>query len=402
MDTLDLYVYSWIGEWEDEVSSADVVALLASHAQADRVRVFMNSGGGNVYEGLAIYNALARHPARVEVLVEGVAASIASCILQAGDLRQIAPTANVMIHDPSGGQWGTAKELLTTAQQLETAAATMADLYAERSGQGDPASWRAAMEATTWYTAAEAVAAGLCDEVTAQPVIASPPNPFARLAQTAAPAASADRPPVQTRLALRTPQTRGSVPVTASLRPTQTPPPMASYLDKLKTKLGLKAEATEEEIEQALDTLDDKAEPAKEPETEPATPEPTTEAPTASADEAPAWAKTLVEQNRQIAARLDARDAADRERLVDEAVADMRIQASERDAWLRRLGNDFDAESKVLAALRSGGASPSASGVRPPSSDAPGAGDETRPKTRAEIRAQARAEAEARAKQSVN
>lgn len=400
MDTLDLYIYSWIGTWDDEVSYQDVVALLAAHEQADRVRVFVNSGGGDVYEGLAIHNALARHGAQVEVLVEGVAASIASCIVQAGDVRRIAPTGQMMVHEPAGGAFGMIDDLEAAIRQLDTARTSMAELYAGRSGKGDADAWRAVMRETTWYTAAEAVAAGLCDEVSVQPTMATPLNPFAGIH----PAPTAGHSP-QVGYALRTPQRRGLVPVTASLT-TPHPTPMSSIIDKIKASLGLSATATDEEVEQAAKEAKeaiDKAKAEVAPEPNPAIetdPNPSVKEagphPTASVDE-PEWARTLREQNERIQARLDADETATRARLITAAVADLRILASETDDWQRRLTADFAAESAALAAIPKGRRSPSASAVRPPSKEATG-GDET-PQTRAGIRAAAKAKADAKAAQ---
>ncbi len=383
MDTLDLYLYDYIGTWDDEVSSKRVVQELMAHAQAEKIRVFVNSAGGDVYEGLAIHNALARHGAEIEVLVEGVAASIASCIVQAGDVRVIAPTAAMMIHEPKGGTWGDVDDAETLARQLITARQTLAQLYAERSGQGTLEDWLAAMKLETWYDAQEAVAAGLCDTVALGPALT--PVVVARR-----PRAAADRPTA--RFGLTLPPRRAMLVNTIDRDVRSASPTTMTLAERIKNALGLKAEATDEEVVAAAEAA--AAEAPETTETVETTETGTIKAPTAPApqavvdgEEAPAWAKSLLASNSTLQARLDARDAADRTALVAAAVADFRIQASETADWERRLKADFAAESKALAGLPVRGKNPSASAPRAPGSSEPGAGG--KPATRAEIRAAA-------------
>lgn len=124
----------------------------------------LNTPGGLVFDGITIYNALRDHPATVNVTVDGVAASIGSIIAMAGDTITMNRGTHMMIHDPSGGVIGNAKDMRDMADTLDKVADTMAGLYADRAG-GEPKDWRAVMLAETWYTADEAVAAGLADRV---------------------------------------------------------------------------------------------------------------------------------------------------------------------------------------------------------------------------------------------
>lgn len=125
----------------------------------------INSPGGDVFDGIAILNALRAHKGAVTTIVDGLAASAASFIAQAGAKRIVARNAELMIHDASGLCVGNAKDMAEMTTMLERVSDNIASVYAERSQRGDTASWRAAMGAETWYSAQEAVDAGLADVV---------------------------------------------------------------------------------------------------------------------------------------------------------------------------------------------------------------------------------------------
>jgi ATP-dependent Clp endopeptidase proteolytic subunit ClpP len=135
-----------------------------SQVEADELAVHINSVGGEVFAGFAIYQALKAHPANVTVHVDALAASIASVIAQAGDRVVMARNAEMMIHDGMCGVIGNAAELRKTVDTLDRVSNNIASVYAERAG-GDAEQWRTAMQAETWYSAEEAVAAGLADEI---------------------------------------------------------------------------------------------------------------------------------------------------------------------------------------------------------------------------------------------
>lgn len=148
----------WFGAWADEF-----VAELKG-ITAPRIALRLNSPGGSVFEGIAIANALRAHPANVTVYVDGIAASIASVIALAGDRLVMRPQSQLMIHDALCLAVGNAAELRETADLLDKQSDNIADAYAEKAG-GTRDEWRARMVAETWYTAQEAVDAGLADEV---------------------------------------------------------------------------------------------------------------------------------------------------------------------------------------------------------------------------------------------
>ena len=126
--------------------------------------VHISSAGGMVDQGLAIYNALASYPGPVTTYNDGLAASIASVIMQAGSKRVASPVSALMIHDAWGAATGNAADMESMRSALDKNSDIIARAYAQRAG-GTVEQWREAMKATTWYDAEEALAAGLVDEI---------------------------------------------------------------------------------------------------------------------------------------------------------------------------------------------------------------------------------------------
>ena len=150
------------GWWSDSLTAKDFAATMAGVKGA--VEVHINSGGGDVFDGIAITNAIRAHKGSVTTVVDGIAASIASVIAQAGQDRVIQPGAMMMIHDAFGFAVGNAAEMAKMAETLDQVSGNLAAIYAERCG-GTAASWRDAMKAETWYTDKQAVADGLADRI---------------------------------------------------------------------------------------------------------------------------------------------------------------------------------------------------------------------------------------------
>ncbi len=133
--------------------------------EAEQIRLRINSPGGLIFDGLAIYHALRDHPARVVAQVDGVAASIASVIALAGDeVIMSSPASYFMIHNPTGVGIGDSAELLRTAELLERMEGNFAELYAARTGR-PVETIRSEMAEETWFIGAEAVEAGFANEV---------------------------------------------------------------------------------------------------------------------------------------------------------------------------------------------------------------------------------------------
>jgi ATP-dependent Clp endopeptidase proteolytic subunit ClpP len=138
----------------------------------------INSPGGNVWDGLSIYNQLRGRKAPVTTRVVGIAASIASIIALAGDRVEMADAALMMIHDPSGMAAGTSEDMRKMADALDQHAEVLVGVYAKKTGKS-PESIRAAMKAETWFTTAEALAFGLVDKPIKQLAMAAKWHPRA-------------------------------------------------------------------------------------------------------------------------------------------------------------------------------------------------------------------------------
>jgi ATP-dependent protease ClpP protease subunit len=160
----ELMIYDMIGGW-DGVTAKRVADDLRSIGRVDLINVRLNSFGGEVFEGYAIYNQLKRHPARVEIDIDGAACSIASIIACAGDTVRMARNAMYMIHDPSGVAMGNAADMRKTADLLDQVREQLVDTYVGKTGL-DWARVSNLMTAETWFKAADAAELGFVDQVT--------------------------------------------------------------------------------------------------------------------------------------------------------------------------------------------------------------------------------------------
>ena len=161
-DEADIYIYDEIGVMG--VSAAAFIREVEALKVA-RFNLHLNSPGGMAFDGIAIYNGLKSHPAFITVTVEGVAASVASVIAQAGDRVVMAESATMMIHEPWVLMRANSALATHTGQWLDKLGDGIAGIYAARAG-GEVTEWRTRMKAETWYQAHEAVEAGLADELT--------------------------------------------------------------------------------------------------------------------------------------------------------------------------------------------------------------------------------------------
>lgn len=167
-DGAEILIYEEIGyvDWFTEEGTTakgfrdDLAAIPAGSALTVRI----NSPGGEVFDGFAIYQALREWTGDVTVYVDGLAASIASVIAMAGKRVVMAGPAMLMIHDPYGYAVGNSAELRKLAEVMDKVAGSIASAYVERTGRPE-ADIRAEMAAETWFTADEAVALGFADAV---------------------------------------------------------------------------------------------------------------------------------------------------------------------------------------------------------------------------------------------
>lgn len=163
----EIYVYGDIGnKWDDSgVIAATMVKEIAG-LDVDEIKLRINSYGGSVPDGLAIFNALKRHKASVHTFVDGVAVSCASYIAMAGDKITMAKNAQMMVHAPWGYAIGNAMQMREQADVLDRYAKALASGYADKSGMTPEDALALLTDGKDhWYLAEEAVAAGLADEV---------------------------------------------------------------------------------------------------------------------------------------------------------------------------------------------------------------------------------------------
>lgn len=162
----ELLIYGPIGDyfWGEGVTAASVVEQLAG-TTASVINVRINSDGGVVTDGLAIYNALKQHPATINMTVDGVAASIASLILMAGSTRRMHENTMLMLHGPQGGGWGFAGDLRERADQIDVYGRQMLVTYSGRAKNPADIDTMLTDRKDHWLTASEALALGLVSEV---------------------------------------------------------------------------------------------------------------------------------------------------------------------------------------------------------------------------------------------
>lgn len=175
LDTVDLYIYKEVESdgydwWTDEIVESETSANhfkneLAKYPNAAQINIYINSNGGSVYEGTAIYNQLKRHPAHKTVYIDGFACSIASVIAMAGDEIIMPRNALMMIHNMMMGVWGNSKEIRKAADDLDVINAAGRQAYLMKAGEKlSEEKLSEMMDAETWLTAEQCMEYGLADK----------------------------------------------------------------------------------------------------------------------------------------------------------------------------------------------------------------------------------------------
>lgn len=337
------------------VSAADFVKDLAA-IDAPEITVRINSPGGAVFDGIAILNALRGHDAKVTTVVDGLAASIASVIAMGGDEIVMNKNSQLMVHNAWDVVIGNADDLQKAADNLRQFSANLASIYAERAG-GAVSDWQAVMDAETWYTADEAVAAGLADRVSdtrpglAAVALAAGPKAFDLSKFKHAGRDCAPAPVIAIRA--QTPP-----PVEAE-EPQGKEPTVATLKESLVEKLGLDADADDEAIVKAFEAKLEPAEPEDASDAAPVV-EPSTEQITAAAAKLGLALvdKAQYEQTtaavRELQSVRDAQVKADDERLIDDAIKAGKLAPANKSNWLALMDKDRVGIRATLAQLPAG------------------------------------------------
>lgn len=177
--TLDLYIYGDVKAdgydwWREEVIRSETSANtfrdeLAAHPEVSQINIYINSQGGSVIEGTAIYNQLKRHPAHKTVYVDGFACSIASVIAMAGDEVVMPRNTMMMLHNMWMVVQGNAAELRKAADDLDKMNEAGREAYLQKAGDKLTPEMIAQMEDDeTWLTAQECMEYGLADRFAEQ------------------------------------------------------------------------------------------------------------------------------------------------------------------------------------------------------------------------------------------
>ncbi|MHA7139802.1 head maturation protease, ClpP-related [Rossellomorea arthrocnemi] len=175
-NTHKLTIYGDIGEswWGDYVTASEVETMLKS-ISANHIDVHINSYGGDVFDGIAIYNQLKNHKATIVTHIDGIAASAASIIAMAGDEVVMNVGSMLMIHEGSTMAWGNKGDIRKTLTALEGIDKSIADIYMTKFA-GDRADIDTMITNETWFTSSEAVDAGLADKVNETKSVESDPE----------------------------------------------------------------------------------------------------------------------------------------------------------------------------------------------------------------------------------
>jgi ATP-dependent protease ClpP protease subunit len=176
------------GPLEESVNAKRFVADLGK-LKSSEINLYLNSPGGSVMDANVIYAALQRHPAKVNIIVDGWALSAASMIAMAGDTVSMGKRSMMMLHNPHTVIAGNAAAIRKTADMLDKIKLNMMEVYGQRL-QGTPDEIAAILDAETWYSADEAVNAGLADQVIPDSRLPAP-VPTSFLDQISLPAAFA-------------------------------------------------------------------------------------------------------------------------------------------------------------------------------------------------------------------
>lgn len=170
----DIWIYQDIGDgWFEGFTAKKFAEDIKSLGEVDLLNIFINSPGGDVFDGVAIYNILRRHSARIIVEVDALAASIASLIAMAGDEIRMAENALMMIHNPWGMAIGDSAAMRRAADDMDKVRDnSILPAYTKKTGMVRD-EIALLMDEETWMSAAEAKELGFIDEISAEKKMAA-------------------------------------------------------------------------------------------------------------------------------------------------------------------------------------------------------------------------------------
>lgn len=299
-DAVAILLYGQIGR-DEKVDSAAVVAELMELTETYRnVDIRINSMGGEVYAGMAIFNALRSSDANINIYVDGVAASMAAVIALCGRPLHMSRYSRLMLHQVSGGIYGTAAEIKAYAEQVESLTGVLVDVVAERSGmKPEDAKARWFDGSDHWITAQEALDLKLADSIYDMKEGAAP-----------AEGSSAEAIYEFTNRLYSQPQTNVNMVI----------------LEELRKMSSFKNVATDEQAVAEVSRLENEA--AKVP--------------------------ALEAELAALKAEKSASEKAMHEAVVDQAIADGRIQQAQKAQYLALMGKDYEGVKAILDGMPKG------------------------------------------------
>lgn len=295
-DEITVYLYSRVYSW-----LAEDFAMLHARAVGNgikKIHLRINSAGGDVFAGNAIYNLMKSSPIEVITYNDGMAASMGGMIFLCGNKRKMAKSAMFMRHNPSGGCHGEAGDMRKCADLLDKIAGVMADEYRSITGE-DIETVKASMAKTEWYTSEEALKLGLVDEIYNSEVVPlkepkaemNAHDAFLHFAAHLSP--DTDIP--------KTNFKQKEIDMTTS---------------QLAISLGLAHDATEAEVQAALGQL-----------------------------------KAKASTSEDLLAKLDKQKQVQAKALIDGAISDRKITEAQRQLYMGNAMNDYETTAQMLGAM---------------------------------------------------
>lgn len=179
LNSAEIFIYDYVGPDEGQVSAKDFIQELRNlESQFTTINIRINSGGGSVMEGAAIFNAIKQSPCMINGYIDGLAASMAGIIAMACKKVFMASNAQLMLHAPQNVAIGTASDFRMVADQLEATRKQLADVYAAKTGKTSEEIMNTWMKdgTETWFTPQQALTAKLVDEIYDATTINMPQN----------------------------------------------------------------------------------------------------------------------------------------------------------------------------------------------------------------------------------
>lgn len=164
--TSTIFLYGDIGDYTEVQSGRIAQELMEAERVSRRIHVRINSNGGEVYSGIAIFNALRHSQADIRIYVDGIAASMASVIALCGKPVEMSKYARLMLHSVSGGCYGNKQDLQRCMEEIESLEGSLSEIYAERLGMSQEEVKQTYFDGEDhWLTAQEALNLGFIDGI---------------------------------------------------------------------------------------------------------------------------------------------------------------------------------------------------------------------------------------------